>query len=176
MKILVYGAGVLGCNLARNLLRAGKDVTLLARGNWAAEIKQNGLRIKDKFSLRTSVSRIPVVTELAPDAMYDVIFVVLRYTQLDSVLDTLRANRTKNIVFVGNNVQARALAAALPERKLNLLYRPFAKVGKAALMLYSVPFVLAWILMLFGLTPSLPSHNFPAGMLWSSSSHWLLAG
>ena len=97
MKILVYGAGVLGCNLARNLLRAGKDVTLLARGNWAAEIKQNGLRIKDKFSLRTSVSRIPVVTELAPDAMYDVIFVVLRYTQLDSALDTLRANRTKNV-------------------------------------------------------------------------------
>lgn len=95
MKILVYGAGVLGCNLARNLLRAGKDVTLLARGNWAAEIKQNGLRIKDKFSPRTSVSRIPVVTELAPDATYDVIFVVLRYTQLDSVLDTLRANRTK---------------------------------------------------------------------------------
>ena len=118
MKILVYGAGVLGCNLARNLLRTGKDVTLLARGNWAAEIRRNGLRIKDKFSLRTSVSRIPVVTELAPDAMYDVIFVVLRYTQLDSVLDTLRANRTKNIVFVGNNVQARALAAALPGKNV----------------------------------------------------------
>ena len=118
MKILVYGAGVLGCNLARNLLRAGKDVTLLARGNWAAEIKQNGLRIKDKFSLCTSVSRIPVVTELAPDAKYDVIFVVLRYTQLDSVLDTLRANRTRNIVFVGNNVQARALAAALPGKNV----------------------------------------------------------
>ena len=48
MKILVYGAGVLGCNLARNLLRAGKDVTLLARGNWAAEIKQNGLRIRTR--------------------------------------------------------------------------------------------------------------------------------
>ena len=27
MKILVFGAGVLGCNLARNLFRAGKDVT-----------------------------------------------------------------------------------------------------------------------------------------------------
>ena len=62
MKILVYGAGVLGCNLARNLFRAGKDVTLLARGNWAEEIRKNGLRIKDKFSLRTSVSCIPVVT------------------------------------------------------------------------------------------------------------------
>ena len=118
MKILVYGAGVLGCNLARNLFRAGKDVTLLARGNWAEEIRKNGLRIKDKFSPRTSVSRIPVVTELAPDDRYDVIFVVLRYTQLDSALDTLRTNWTKNIVFVGNNVQTRALAAALPEKNV----------------------------------------------------------
>ena len=118
MKILVYGAGVLGCNLARNLFRAGKDVTLLARGNWAAEIKQNGLRVKDKFSPRVSVSRIPVVTKLAPDAQYDVIFVVLRYTQLDSALDTLRENQTKNIVFVGNNVRPRALAATLPEKNV----------------------------------------------------------
>ena len=118
MKILVYGAGVLGCNLARNLFRAGKDVTLLARGNWAEEIRKNGLRIKDKFSPRTSVSRIPVVTELAPDDRYDVIFVVLRYTQLDSALDTLRTNRTKNIVFVGNNVRAAETAARLPEKNV----------------------------------------------------------
>lgn len=69
MKILVSGAGVLGCNLARNLFRAGKDVTLLARGCWAEEIRQNGLRIKDKFSPRVSVSRIPVTTELKPEAL-----------------------------------------------------------------------------------------------------------
>ena len=118
MKILVYGAGVLGCNLARNLFRAGKDVTLLARGKWVEEIRKNGLRVKDKFSPRTSVSRIPVVTELKPAEIYDVIFVVLRYTQLNSVLDTLRANQTKNIVFVGNNVRARALAASLPEKNV----------------------------------------------------------
>ena len=118
MKILVYGAGVLGCNLARNLFHAGKDVTLLARGNWAEEIRKNGLRIKDQFSLRTSVSNIPVVTELAPNVRYDVIFVVLRYTQLDSALETLRANQTKNIVFVGNNVRPRALAAALPGKNV----------------------------------------------------------
>ena len=79
-------------------------------------------------------------------------------------------------MLIGTGGSKVLLAAALPERKLNLLYRPFAKVGKAALMLYIAPFVLAWILMLFGLTSSLPSHNFPAGMLWSSSSHWLLAG
>ena len=118
MKILVFGAGVLGCNLARNLFRAGKDVTLLARGSWADEIRQNGLRIKDKFSPRLSVSRIPVVTELKPEDRYDVIFVVVRYTQIDSILDALRANGTKNIVFVGNNVRAEALAASLPEKNV----------------------------------------------------------
>ena len=43
MRILVFGAGVLGCNLARNLFRAGRDVTLLARGAWAKELQANGL-------------------------------------------------------------------------------------------------------------------------------------
>ena len=118
MKILVFGAGVLGCNLARNLFRAGKDVTLLARGKWAEMIQKNGLRIKDKFSPRVSVSRIPVVTELKPETPYDVIFVVMRYTQLDAIMDTLRASKAKNIIFVGNNVQARATAALLPEKNV----------------------------------------------------------
>lgn len=127
MRILVFGAGVLGCNLARNLFRAGKDVTLLARGNWAEEIRKNGLWIKDKFSFRMSVSRIPVVTELKPEDRYDVIFVVLRYTQLGTILETLRENQTKNIVFVGNNVRAEALAADLPEK--NVLFAFASSAG-----------------------------------------------
>jgi len=127
MKILVFGAGVLGCNMARNFFRAGKDVTLLARGDWAEEIRKNGLRIKDKFSPCVSVTRIPVVTQLAPEDGYDVIFVVLRYTQIGAVTDILRANRTKNIVFVGNNVRAEALAAAFPEK--NVLFAFASSAG-----------------------------------------------
>lgn len=42
MKILVFGAGVPGCNLAR--------------GSWAGEIQKNGLRNKDKFSPRMCCS------------------------------------------------------------------------------------------------------------------------
>lgn len=105
MKILVYGAGVLGCNLARNLFRAGKDAALLARGSWAEELQTNGLRIKDTFSPRMSVSRIPVVTALKPEDPYDVIFAAVRYTQIASVMDTLRASRAKTIIFVGNNAR-----------------------------------------------------------------------
>lgn len=127
MRILVFGAGVLGCNLTRNLFRAGKEVTLLARGDWAEEIQKNGLRIKDKFSPKVSVSRIPVVTELVPEDRYDVIFVVVRYTQIDSILDTLRANQTKNIVFIGNDVRTRQIAAALPEK--NVLFAFASSAG-----------------------------------------------
>ena len=127
MRILVFGAGVLGCNLARNLFRAGKEVTLLARGKWAEEIRKNGLQIKDKFSPKVSVSRIPVVAELTREDAYDVIFVVVRYTQIDSILDTLRANPTKNIVFVGNNVRAKALTDALPGK--NVLFAFVSSAG-----------------------------------------------
>ena len=118
MRILIFGAGVLGCNLARNLFRAGKDVTLLARGDWAEEIKNNGLRIKDKLSPRVSVSRVPVVTELKPEDTYDVIFVVLRCTKIGSAIETLRANGTKNVVFVGNNMRTRETAALFPEKNV----------------------------------------------------------
>lgn len=111
MRILVFGAGVLGCNLANNLFRAGKDVTLLARGAWAKEIQENGLRVKNIFFPWASISPVPVVTELKPEDQFDVIFVVVRYTQIETVLHTLRASRAKNIVFVGNNVRAAEIAA-----------------------------------------------------------------
>ena len=102
MKFMIFGAGVLGCNLANNLFRAGKDVTLLARGPWAEEIRSNGRRVKNSISRRTAVSRIPVAAELSSEEPYDVIFVAVRYTQIE----TLRASRAKTIIFVGNNVRA----------------------------------------------------------------------
>ena len=118
MRILVFGAGVLGCNLARNLFRAKKDVTLLARGKWGEEIRENGLKIKNWLLPHATVSRIPVVTGLAPEDVYDVIFVAVRYTQLEGILDVLRENRSETIVFVGNNVRAAELAASLPGKKV----------------------------------------------------------
>lgn len=114
MKILVFGAGVLGCNLANNLFLAGKDVTLLARGTWAEKIQRDGLHITNLLSPRTAAIHIPVTTALKPEDDYDVIFVAVRYTQLDAILDTLRESRAKTIVFVGNNVRAAELAAHLP--------------------------------------------------------------
>ena len=74
--------------------------------------------VRNKLRMKTTVSQIPVITELKPEDVYDVIFVVLRYTQLESVVDILRANATKNIVFAGNNVRARYYAGLLPEKNV----------------------------------------------------------
>lgn len=82
MKLLIYGAGVLGGNLASNLYQAKQNVTLLAWGKWAETIQKNGLVVRNKLRMKTTVNQIPVITELKPEDVYDVIFVVLRYTQL----------------------------------------------------------------------------------------------
>lgn len=46
------------------------------------------------------------------------IFVAVRYTQIETILETLRASRAKTIIFVGNNVCASETAAYLPEKNV----------------------------------------------------------
>lgn len=58
------------------------------------------------------------MTELKPEDDYDVIFVVMRCSQVWAVTETLRASRVKNIVFVGNNVRATEIASFLPEKNV----------------------------------------------------------
>lgn len=50
----------------------------------------------------------------------------------------------------------------LLEKKIVFALRPFANVGRAALTLYSLQFILAWILMLVGLDPTSIA-QFPMG-------------
>jgi 2-dehydropantoate 2-reductase len=81
MRILVYGAGVIGANLAADLFVSGKDVTLLTRGPWADTLERDGLTVKPAFSLRKRTYHIPIIRELKSYDAYDVIFVVMRFTQ-----------------------------------------------------------------------------------------------
>ena len=91
MKILVFGAGVLGCGSGEKFLPCRKGRDPAGPGELGEKIRRDGLRIKDKFVPRVSVSHVPVVNGLRPDDRYDVIFVVMRYTQIGSILDALRA-------------------------------------------------------------------------------------
>jgi 2-dehydropantoate 2-reductase len=119
MRILVYGAGVLGCNLANDFYQNEKDVTLLARGKWYETIKQDGLKIKNQLLFgKITTAKIKVVAELRNEDKYDAVFVVMRYTQLEEVIPILRANVSENIVFVGNNVKPREYSQALPDKNV----------------------------------------------------------
>ena len=127
MRILVYGAGVIGANLAADLYASGRDVRILARGEWAQTLEQNGLVIDPIFSLRKRRYRIPVIRELKKDDVYDVVIVVMRYTQLKQIVPVLAENASRNIVFVGNNLSAGALVEKL--RGHNVLFGFYMAAG-----------------------------------------------
>jgi len=128
MRILIYGAGVLGCNLAHLLYKSQKDVTLLARGDWYEEIKRNGMAIRQKFRIRNTNDKISVINSLTDQDIYDVIFVVMQYTQLESIVPILNQNLSRNIVFIGNNASAKKYVDLLKEK--NVLFGFFSAAGK----------------------------------------------
>ena len=82
MKILVYGAGVIGCELA-HVLKMGKNgVTLLARGDWKDTLEKHGLVIRHYLQMKTTTDKIKVTGCLSPDDKYDIIFVVMQADQI----------------------------------------------------------------------------------------------
>ena len=107
MRILVYGAGVQGCELAHRLLQNKKNVvTLLARGEWKERIDQKGLVIRSMLQFRTTTDRVATIDTLAPDDCYDLVFVTMQAGQLPDVLPILKQNRSEYFVFVGNDPHA----------------------------------------------------------------------
>ena len=103
MDILVYGAGVIGCELAHMLYRGGGRVTLLARGSWRDTISRDGLVIRHYAQLRTTVDLPALVDRLEAEQVYDLVFVVMQAGQLPAVLPEVAANRSRFVVLVGNN-------------------------------------------------------------------------
>jgi len=109
MKILVYGAGVLGSYLAHTLIQAGNEVFMLARGERYKQLAQDGLVIQHYFQRKKTVDKISIVRSLEASDYYDIIFVVMQYHQFQSVLPVLAANVSENIAFFGNNADAESM-------------------------------------------------------------------
>lgn len=104
MRILVYGAGVIGCELAHELCKGENDVTILARGSWKRSIDKNGLVIRHYGQLRTTTDHIKTIETLKKEDNYDLIFVVMQYNQVLEIMPQLSKNISRYIVLVGNNM------------------------------------------------------------------------
>ena len=104
MKILVFGAGVIGTMHAWAFERAGHQVCLFVRpgheDRWANGI---ALRILDGRGSRQeeakALYRPEIVTSLDPGDGYDLIVDAVRYTQAEPVLPQIAANRGNAVVL-----------------------------------------------------------------------------
>ena len=104
MKILFYGAGVIGSIYAARLHQSHADVTLLARGKRYEILKQNGVIIKDVLTGKQTTNNIPLTQQLQPSDFYDLIIVTVRLDQLKSIIKILKQNTVCHfIMFMLNN-------------------------------------------------------------------------
>jgi 2-dehydropantoate 2-reductase len=105
MKILFYGAGVLGSLYAARLQEAGQEVSILACGQRLADIREHGIVLEDGDTGQRTTTRIKAVEQLAPDDAYDLVVVLMRKNQVSAILPDLAANQhSPSVLFMGNNV------------------------------------------------------------------------
>ena len=103
MRILIYGAGVIGSIYAVLMSEAGYDVTVLARGKRLTDLLNNGLRYYKNGKVETA--NIMVIDKLEDDDKYDYIFLPVRTEQLKQALYELKSNKSPNIVTMVNTLE-----------------------------------------------------------------------
>lgn len=106
MKLLVYGAGVIGSYLAHVLCAAGHDVSILARGQRKEELTKNGLIIRHYIQRKTTCDHPKIVGGLESSEHYDAVFAVMQYQQMQGILGDLARADSPVVVLVGNNLSA----------------------------------------------------------------------
>ncbi len=127
VRILVYGAGPLGSLFAARLKQAGHDVSLLARGQRLADLREHGIVLQDGVTGEQTITQVRVVEELGPRDAYDLVLVVMRKNHALAVLPILAASeRTPNVLFLMNSAAGpRELIQALGRERV-LIGFPYA--------------------------------------------------
>lgn len=89
MKILVVGAGATGGYLGVHLIRAGRDVTFLARPRALARLTADGVRIRGRDALSTTpVNAITAADLVGP---YDVVLLAVRSDAVEPAITDFHA-------------------------------------------------------------------------------------
>ena len=103
MKLLIYGAGVIGCLYAAAFSKAGYDTSVYARGNKLEVLKRRGLQYEKNG--KTYKEDVKVIGTLQNGDIYDFIFLTVRENQVHTALEELKFNNSANIVTMVNTLE-----------------------------------------------------------------------
>jgi 2-dehydropantoate 2-reductase len=104
VKILVYGAGVIGTLYAARLQDGGNRVTVVARDQRLADIRRYGLALEDIVGHGQSTTHVDTTERVGPDDQYDIALIAVRRDQVASIVPELTANnRIPTLIFMLNN-------------------------------------------------------------------------
>jgi 2-dehydropantoate 2-reductase len=99
MKYLIIGTGGTGATIGVWIARAGLDVTVIARGNHLAEIREKGLRFEktngETYSVKINATEMENYKETP-----DVIFVCVKGYSLESVIPFIRRVAGESTVVI----------------------------------------------------------------------------
>jgi ketopantoate reductase len=109
MKILIYGAGIIGCTYGWQLSEVGHDVSVLVRKGKMHDVEQNGIAIHcadfrgGRKQMKQIVFRPKVIEDLLPKNDFEYIIVSTNSLYLKEVLPVLNQSAGKaHILFFQN--------------------------------------------------------------------------
>ena len=103
MRILIFGAGVIGSLYGALLAEAGYDVSVYARGRRLESLTQDGLLYERKGKIRRA--SVNILSRLEAKDCYDLILLTVRENQLHAALEELRQNVSPTIVTMVNSLE-----------------------------------------------------------------------
>ena len=104
MRILIYGAGVIGSLYAVLFAETGYDTSIYARGKRLEFLKKNGLLYKKNQNIRRA--KATILGELSDNDAYDFILLTVRENQLYEALAELKNNKSNIIVTMVNSLDS----------------------------------------------------------------------
>ena len=104
MRLLIYGAGVIGSLYAALFAKAGYDTSVYARGKRLEALRTKGLLYLENNQQK--MANVSVLSKLQDEDRYDFIFLAVRENQLYQALDELKSNRSSCIVTMVNSIDS----------------------------------------------------------------------
>lgn len=123
LKVLFFGAGVLGSLYAAKFKEAGMDVALVARGKRVEELRENGIVLQDFKTEERTTTKIRVLDGMPEKEYFDVCIVMIQRTHLTEALKDLAKNKKiPTFLFMQNKVTG-------PEEMVEALGRDRVMIG-----------------------------------------------